>query len=100
MIIYNTTFLVSDRMYGSFIKWIKEKHIPCCINSNYFMEATLSRIVPHETQEGTSISLQLKTPSKELLEMWQTKELALIEKEIAGLFSTEVLHFSTLMEVI
>jgi hypothetical protein len=100
MIIYNTTFLVSDRIYGTFIKWIKEKHIPFCVDSDYFTEATLSRIVPHEPQEGTSISLQLKAPNRETIEMWQTKELTLIEKEIADLFSTEVLHFSTLMEII
>ncbi len=100
MIIYNTTFLVSDKIYGSFIKWLKETHIPRCTNSGCFTDTTLSRIQTQEEQNGTSISLQLKAPDKELLEKWQAEQLVRIEKEIADLFSMEVLHFSTLMEII
>ncbi len=100
MYIYNTTFLVPDRMYGSFIKWIKETHIPRCTASDCFSEATLTRIQSHEQQDGTSVSLQLKAADKVTIEKWQVEHLRKLDAEIADLFLLEVLYFSTLMEII
>lgn len=100
MIIYNTTYCVSDKVYGSFLKWLKEKHVPHMLASGYFAEPTVSRVLLDEAQEGNSISVQLKASDFEAVAKWKEESGDLFEMEISSHFSVEVLHFSTFLEVI
>lgn len=100
MIIYNTTYCVSDKVYGAFLKWLKEKHLPHMLASGYFEHATVSRVLSEEIQEGSSISVQLKASNFEAVARWKEESGDLFEMEISSHFSVEVLHFSTFLEVI
>jgi hypothetical protein len=100
MIIYNTTYSVSDKVYGSFLKWVKEKHIPQMISSGYFSEFKLSRVLTDEDQEGNSISLQLTAENVNAVSQWREQYGDLFEMEISSLFSVNVLYFSTFLEII
>jgi hypothetical protein len=100
MIIYNTTYSVSDKVYGSFLKWVKEKHIPQMISSGYFSESKLSRVLTDEDQDGNSISLQLTAESVNAVSKWREQYGDLFEMEISSLFSVNVLYFSTFLEII
>ncbi|MDR3704876.1 MAG: DUF4286 family protein [Paludibacteraceae bacterium] len=100
MIIYNTTYSVSDKVYGSFLKWVKEKHIPQMISSGYFSEFKLSRVLTDEDQDGSSISLQLTAENVNAVSKWREQYGDLFDMEISSLFSVNVLYFSTFLEII
>jgi len=100
MIIYNTTYSVSDKVYGSFLKWVKEKHIPQMISSGYFSEFKLSRVLTDEDQDGSSISLQLTAENVTAVSKWREQYGDLFDMEISSLFSVNVLYFSTFLEII
>lgn len=100
MIIYNTTYSVSDKVYGSFLKWVKEKHIPQMLASGYFSESRLSRVLSDEGQEGTSISVQLTAENISAVNKWREQYGDLFEMEISSLFSVDVLYFATFLEII
>ncbi len=100
MIIFNTTYSVSDKVYGSFLKWVKEKHVPGMINSGYFSESVVTRVLSDEIDEGSAISIQLKADSIDAVNQWKSEYGDLFQMEISSLFSVEVLYFSTFLEVI
>lgn len=100
MIIYNTTYLVSDKAYTSFLKWITTKHIPHQLELGYFKNPRVCKVLHEEQQEGTSVSVQLEAENIEAVTIWNEKHGDLFKMEISSLFSEEVLCFSTCMEVI
>lgn len=100
MIIYNTTFAVSDKVYGAFLKWLKEKHLPQMLGSGYFEQPTVSRVLTDEEQDGSSISVQLRARDLTDISKWKEERGDLFEMEVSSLFSVEVLYFSTFMEII
>ncbi|MDR1679418.1 MAG: DUF4286 family protein [Prevotellaceae bacterium] len=100
MIIFNTTYLVSDKVYGSFVKWIKEKHLPQMLETGHFNSPVVSRVLNNEAPEGSSVSVQFTTNDMDTLACWREQYGDLYEMEIGSLFSEEVLYFSTCMEII
>jgi hypothetical protein len=100
MIIYNTTYSVSDKVYGAFIKWIQEKHVPHMLSTGYFIDPTISRVLTSEDQDGNSISVQLKANDVNAVGQWKEEYGDLFQMEISSLFSVEVLYFSTFLEII
>lgn len=100
MIIYNTTYLVSDKAYASFLKWIKTKHIPQLLESGYFKNPRVCKVLTEEQQDGTSVSVQLEAENIKAVTKWKEKHGDLFHMELSSLFSEEVLCFSTCMEVI
>ena len=100
MIIYNTTFHISDKVYAGFLKWIKEKHIPQMTASGCFSDARVSKVITEDAQEGTSVSVQLTAESMDAVAEWNEQHGDLFKMEIASLFSEEVLYFCTFMEII
>ncbi len=100
MIIYNTTYLVSDKVYRPFLNWVKATHIPELVNSGYFKNPRVCKVLTEEKQEGTSVSIQLEAQNLEAVTTWNEKHGDLFRMELASLFSEEVLYFCTNMEVI
>lgn len=100
MIIYNTTYHVTDKVYASFLNWIKEKHIPHMIAEGKFSDARVSKVISQEEQEGNSVSVQLTAVNMESYSAWNQQYGDLFRMEIASLFSGEVLYFCTFLEVI
>ncbi len=100
MIIFNTTYCVTDKVYGGFIKWLKEQHIPQMLASGFFSDERVSKVITQEEQEGTSVSVQLTAQSMDAIADWNEQHGDLFKMEVASLFSEEVLFFSTFMEII
>jgi hypothetical protein len=100
MIIYNTTYCVSDKVYGGFLKWIREKHIPGMLESGYFSSPRISKVIAEDVQDGTSISVQFEAPEIQAVSSWNDRFGDLYRMELASLFSEEVLYFATYLEVL
>lgn len=100
MIIYNTTYCITDNAYDRFLSWLKQVHIPQMLDCGYFKEVRTSRVLLEEPQEGTSISVQLLTTSLNNIDAWKAKHGREFQCEIKRLFGEEVLYFSVSMEVI
>lgn len=101
MVIFNTTYAVSDQVYGSFIKWLKEIHLPRMINEDAFSSPVVSRIINAQPdQEGTSVSVQLKAPTLDYIAVWNEQKGDEYRAELKKLFDDDVLFFATFMEEI
>lgn len=101
MIIYNTTYAVEISSLGAFIKFLKEAYIPGLLEGGVLSDPKLLRIIPEEPeQDVVSLALQFSAPDRTTLEEYLQGECACYQGAIQNRFGTNVLHFSTLMDVI
>lgn len=100
MIIYNTTYLIADNQYNLWMRWLKDKHIPFMFNSG-FADVQIAKVLSADKeQEGTSVSVQFKIATMDELIVWSQASEDKIAKELATLFGTQVLFFSTALELL
>ena len=99
MIIFNTTYHADNARKDEFIGWLKESYIPAVLEHGLLQEPQLTRIFA-DNEEGTSLSLQFKSPDTQALERWHEECGKALLAEMQKRFGDQVLGFSTLLEVI
>ena len=101
MLIFNTTYLVGDRMHSTWHKWLYEHHIPAMLDSGYFNKPQIAKILTNGSQEGgVSFSVQFHIENMQSLEAWNEKYAETFLADFNKRFGEEVLLFSTVLEVI
>jgi hypothetical protein len=100
MLIFNTTYLVSDKAHGPWLKWIREQHIPFMLDSTYFSFPQVARVITSAEQEGTSFSVQFRVNDMRTLKQWNQEFSAIFKENCAREFSSEVVFFTTVMELV
>lgn len=99
MLIFNTTFLVSDKKYGVWYKWLYEHHIPAMLGSGYFFQPQLAKVLTADPQDGTSYSLQFHVNSMKELALWEEQNMENFLQDFSECFSEDVLLFTTILEI-
>ena len=99
MIIYNTTYHVSQETEGKFVEWLKCEYIAEAIKSGVLIDPQLVKILG-ETEGGNSYSLQFKCESIDLLDTWYSETGRDLLEKMLSKFGQQVTGFSTLMELI
>ncbi len=100
MYIYNTTFLVSDDSFEKWIDWVKKYHIPNVMNDSSFKEVQLVKVLNNEAGSEKSFSLQFKVESIAYLDQWMKTIEPKVQQDLMLRFGTEVLFFSTILEIL
>lgn len=100
MIIFNTTYKVSNAVFNKWLQWVRENHIPLMTENDVFTKPQIARITGSEDEHGTSFSVQFHIADVANLENWYHKNGSEFERSINTNFGTEVLHFSTILELI
>jgi len=100
MYIFNTTFLVSDKLYGAWFKWLYEHHIPTMLNSGCFDKPQVAKVMNSKSERGTSYCVQFRVANTELLETWNLKHADIFMADFDKRFGTDILFFSTTLELI
>ena len=100
MLIFNTTYLVSDKVHGVWLKWIREQHIPFMLNSTYFTHPQVARIISSDKQDGTSFSVQFLISNMRTLKMWNQQFSSAFQENCSQQFGAEVLFFTTVLEMV
>ena len=100
MLIFNITFLVSDKVHGSWLKWVREEHIPFMLDSTYFTHPQVARIITSDKEDGTSFSVQFHTNDMRTLKKWHAEYSTVFQQDCSKNFGTEVLFFTTVLEIV
>lgn len=100
MLIFNTTFLVSDTAHTQWLKWVREQHIPFMMKSGTFTQPQIAKVFSNESQDGTSYSVQLQVQDLQALENWHIQYAKIFEQKFAETFGSEVIFFATILEII
>ncbi|MDR1729152.1 MAG: DUF4286 family protein [Prevotellaceae bacterium] len=99
MIVFNTTYLVSLDVHDAWLQWISFRHIPSMLDTSFFIEHRLFKVLVDEEQ-GITYSLQFSSPDMATIEEWQKKHRAETEADLRETFGESVMSFSTLLEEI
>lgn len=99
MLIYNTTFQVSDDVHDNFLIWIKEFYIQEVEKDGTLKSPRLCRILSHY-EDGESYSLQWEVSDSAALHRWHLGQGIRLNEELLRVFKDKVVGFPTLMEVI
>jgi L-rhamnose isomerase len=100
MLIFNTTYLVSDDVHESWLEWVREQHIPFMLDSTYFSHPQVARVITSAKQDGTSFSVQFHIQDMHTLKLWNKEYNSLFQENCSKQFGTEVIFFTTVLELV
>lgn len=100
MLIYNTTYQVSQGDAQHFIIWIHNVYIPKAEESNMLRRPRLCRILSHHEDDSECFSLQFEVENSTVLHKWYQETGISLNEELIRLFEDKAVGFSTLMEII
>jgi len=100
MIIFNTTYCVPETVFEKWNGWVRGFHIPRMLETGYFSEPRLCKVLAEAEDAGDSYSLQFQAENMDTLLSWNEKFGKESENNFSREFGTEVLYFSTILEVL
>lgn len=97
-IIYNVTINIDHEVHDEWITWMKSKHIPDVIDTGFFIEARLSKIMAEESG-GLSYSIQYLCENSEKLETYQKDHAPRLQNEHNLKYQGKFAAFRTLLKL-
>lgn len=99
MIIYNVTINIENDVKDEWLQWMKTVHIPAVMNTGYFTEHKICKVLVDEEQ-GTTFSVQYTSKTMEEYEKYKRIHAPRFQKEIADKYGNKFVAFRTLLEVL
>jgi hypothetical protein len=99
MIIYNVTVNIENDVREEWLQWMKTVHIPDVMNTGYFLENKICKVLVDEEQ-GTTYSIQYTCNNMEDLQEYQKLHAPRLQKEVADRYANKFVAFRTLLEVL
>lgn len=100
MYIYNVTINVEDDIHETWLKWMKDKHIPDMLATGKFLEAKMSRVMIQEETGGTTYSIQYGLKNKAALEAYFQEDAERLRNDGEERFGGKFVAFRTELEVL
>jgi S-adenosylmethionine:tRNA-ribosyltransferase-isomerase (queuine synthetase) len=100
MFLYNVTVGIDKEVETEWIAWIKEQHIPKIMNTGYFLESKLYKVVSQEDENSVSYCIQLFSDKIEKIVEYLDKHTNTIIEEHRQKFKDRHVAFNTLLEEI
>ena len=101
MIIYNVTVNIEDDVHQDCVEWMKTKHIPDVMNTGYFLENKICKIISvQEDETGHSYAIQYTCNTMDDLDEYQTQHAPKLQEEHTNRYKGKFVAFRTLLEVI
>ncbi|REJ85319.1 MAG: DUF4286 family protein [Bacteroidetes bacterium] len=100
MIIYNVTVNIDDSVHDEWITWMRSVHIPDVMNTGFFIENRMLRILGDEESGGHTYSIQYSCESMEKLKMYQEKYAPALQKAHSEKYKDKFVAFRTLLELV
>ena len=99
MIIYNVTINVENDVREEWLNWMKTVHIPDVMNTGYFLENKICKVLVDEEQ-GTTYSIQYTAAKMEDYNKYREVHAPRLQKEVNDRYPGKFVAFRTLLEVV
>ena len=101
MIIYHTTFHLSNEAYLKGVDYLKSIYIPGAVRSGKLHSPRMTRVLNEDADvNGVSLSVQFNVSDMNVFNEWVSKEGATLQKAMTDKFNDEIAGFSTFLEEI
>jgi len=101
MIIYNVTVNIENDVHEDWLNWMKTKHIPDVMNTGYFLENKMAKVLTtQEDETGHTYAIQYTCNSIDDLDEYQEKHAPKLQEEHVNRYQGKFVAFRTLLEVV
>ena len=98
MIIYNVTIKIDLSVHDLWLKWMKEEHIPRVMETGFFVDSKVYRLLEEDTTDGISYAFQYFANNITDYFEYKEKHAARLQKEGLDLFPGKFHAFRTLLK--
>jgi len=99
MIIYSVTVAIDESIHQEWLDWMKEDHIPKVMETGYFHEYRMMRVISHQNQDqDISYNIQYECESMAKLHQYQVQKAPELQKEHSDKYEGKFAAFRTLLE--
>lgn len=99
-ILYNVTIQIEHSVHNEWLAWMKRVHMPAMIDSGFFEEYTISRLMGNDETGGFTYSIQYLAPNFSAYQEYQEKHAAAMQKSHDQKFKGKYVVFRSIMKVI
>ena len=101
MIIYNVTINIEDDIHNDWVAWMKGSHIPDVMNTGYFVEYKICKVLSTQADEtGHTYAIQYTCNSIDDLNEYQKKHAPRLQEEHSTRYKGKFVAFRTLLKVV
>jgi hypothetical protein len=100
MIIYNVTTKVDRTICETWLRWLKEEHIPEIIQTGCFTNAVILHLIEADDEEGITYAVQYHAESKALYNLYIEKYAEEMRARAKKKWSDRIVSFRTVMQVV
>jgi len=97
MIVYNVTVKITNQAHDEWFKWMKSEHIQEVLDTGYFVENAMYKVVL-EDDDGVTYSIQYLATSKENLQKYFDHESLRLQAKTKKKFEGQYVAFRTILE--
>ncbi len=99
MIIYNVTVKIEKNIHDEWLNWMKETHIPEVLETGYFIENNMYKVLVEE-DDGITYSIQYSCNNQETLNTYFDKHALTLQAKFKDRYEGKYVVFRTLLEKI
>lgn len=99
MVLYNVTVNIDDDVEQDWINWMKNEHIPEVMQTGYFEEYRMMRMLSESADEtGNTYAIQYMANTLAELETYLEKAAPKLQKQSIIRYGTKMAAFRTVLE--
>lgn len=100
MLIYNVTTKVAHPVAASWLRWMREEHIPELVQTGCFSHAVILHLLENDDEEGQTYAVQYHTAGREDYQRYLDQFAETMRKKAIDKWKDQVISFRTLMQVV
>lgn len=100
MYLYNVTIKIDIDRADEWLSWMREKHIPDVMATNYFVEHRICRLVDEGDLEGVTFAIQYTCNTIDDFLAYKIKDAPALQRDHSEKFGNDFIAFRTLMEIL
>jgi hypothetical protein len=100
MYIYNVTLKVEVHRVEEWLQWMREKHIPEVMATNYFTEYRMCRLLDDAGPDGETFVMQYTCKTIDDFLQYKITDGPYLQKQHTEKFGDDVAAFRTVMEIL
>lgn len=100
MIVYNVTVKVEWSIAETWLRWLKEEHIPDIVHTGCFTHASILRLIETDDTEGPSYAVQYFAESKALYNAYIENHSTVMRQKAIDKWGGKFIAFRSVLQVV
>lgn len=100
MIIYNITTKIEHNIHQEWLQWMQQAYIPHLMDSGFFENYQLARLLGVDESDGPTYALQLSVANRTTFNLYQQKMALGHQKMLQSRYGESALSFRSVLEVV